>query len=163
MVSSRGKSWNGSNRRTLPIDKINMKSKHEDICSRLGALVLNHRTNSIRITPSRGNKFEPGFFEKKLSGIRDWVNAAIQGATKVCFPELLDVVIELEKPRDSDPFEMVWVKFNGHENLWDLKFMMMGVKMGRFSGFPKELFGLENKLWVSRDRRSESERRASLL
>ena len=140
-----------------------MSDKTEDICSRLGAIVLNQRNNCIRITPSRGHKFEPGFFKKKLLSIRDWVKAATQGATKICFPELLDVVIELEKPRDGDPFEMVWVKFDGHENLWDIKFMMMGVKTGRFAGFPKELFGFENKLWVSRDRRSESERRASLL
>ena len=41
--------------------------------------------------------------------------------------------------------------------------MMMGIKMGHFAGFPKELLGLENKLYVSRDRRAERERRASLL
>ena len=52
------------------------------------------------------------------------------------------MAIELEKPSDGDPFEMVWLKFDDEENLWDLKFMMLGVKMGRFAGFTKDLFGL---------------------
>ena len=143
--------------------KPNVEGKIEDICNRLGAVALNPKNNWLRITPSRGCKFEPGFFNNKLSCIKDWVYAAIKGASRVSFPELLHVAIEVEKPRDGDQFEMIWVEFDGCKNLWDLKFMMMGIKMGRFAGFPKELLGLENKLYVSRDRRSERERRASHL
>ena len=124
---------------------------------------MNRRINCLRIAPSRGSKLNPGFFKKKLTGITNWVTAAIQEARKASFPKLVDVAIEVEKPKDGDPFEMVWVKFEGHENLWDLKYMMMGIKMGRFAGFPKELADWANKLYVSRDRRSENERRASIL
>ena len=150
------------NRGDLPINKGNI-DQNEEICSRLGAVVLNRRINCLRITPSRGSKLNPGFFKKKLTGITNWVTAAIQEAPKASFPNLVDVVIEVEKPKEGDPFEMVSVNFDGHENLWDLKFMMMGVKMGRFAGFPKELADWGNKLYVSRDRGSENGRRALIL
>ena len=155
------------NQKQLPSQKkemsTNSEPKYEEICNSLGAVVVNRRKNWIRITPARGYKFEPGFFKKKLEGIKEWINAAIQGAPKARFPKLLDMVVELEKPSDGDPFEMVWVKFEDNENLWALKIMMLGVKIGRFAGFPKVLLGLEKKLYVSRDRRSEGERRVSLL
>ena len=132
---------------SLPIQKketrTNINHKYEEICSRLGAVALNQRKNWLRITPSRGHKFETGFLKKKLKGIHDWVTAAIQGAPKARFPKLIDTAIELEKPSDGDPFEMVWLKFDDEKNLWNLKFMMLGVKMGRFEGFPNDPFGLE--------------------
>ena len=143
--------------------RANINCKYEEICDSLGVVVLNRRKNWLRITPSRIHKFDPGFFKKKLEGIKEWVNAAIQGAPKARFPKLLGMDIELEKPRDGEPFEMVWVKFDDDENLWNLKFMMLGVKLGRFAGFPKNLFGHEKNLYVSRDRSSWGERRASRL
>ena len=103
-----------------PMAKPNIEDKQNDICNRLGAVDLIPKNNWLRITPSRGYKFEPGFFKNKLSWIKDWVNAAIKGASRVRFPELLDVAIEVENPRDGDQFEMIWVKFDGCRNLWDL-------------------------------------------
>ena len=80
-------------------------------------------------------------------------------------PTDFTVAIGLERPYDGDPFNVLRVKFDFDEGMWDdevmwdIRYLLMGSKLGKLSGFPKELRSVQDKLYISRDGISEKRRR----
>ena len=72
----------------------------------------------------------------------------------------------MENPKVGDPFEVLWVKFDfdeimwNDEVMWDLRYLLMGSKMDRLPGFPSELNEAREWIYISRDGESERKRRA---
>ena len=50
-------------------------------------------------------------------------------------PFSFEVVKGIERPRDGDPFEILWVKFDFEDDMWhdevmwDIRYLLMGSKM----------------------------------
>ena len=71
-----------------------------------------------------------------------------------------------ERPQGGEPFEVLWAKFDfddgieDDEVMWDIRYLLMGSKMEKISGFPVELADIREKLYVTRDGISERGRRA---
>ena len=80
-------------------------------------------------------------------------------------PTNFTAVKEIEKPKVGDQFEVLWVKFDfdetmwNDEAMWDIRYLLMGSKMDRFPGFPLELSQVRGKIYISRDGDSERKRR----
>ena len=80
-------------------------------------------------------------------------------------PAKFSVVKETEKPQVGDPFEVLWVKFDfddtmwNDEMMWDIRYLLMGSKMDRLPGFPSELSGAREMIYISRDGDSERKKR----
>ena len=43
--------------------------------------------------------------------------------------------------------------------MWDIRYLLMGSKLNKISGFPNELSDVREKLYISRDGFSERERK----
>ena len=75
------------------------------------------------------------------------------------------MVKETERPWSGDPFEVLWVKFDFDENMWDdevmwdIRYLLMGSKMDKLPGFPSDLSSVREKIFISRDGDSERKRR----
>ena len=80
-------------------------------------------------------------------------------------PANFTVVKEMEKPQVGDPFEVLWVKFDFDDNMWndqviwDIWYLLMGSKIDRLPGFPTELNRVRDMIYISRDGDSERKRR----
>ena len=65
----------------------------------------------------------------------------------------------------GEPFDVLWVKFEFDDNvwddevMWDIRYLLMGSKLDKISGFPMELRDIQDKLYISRDGFSERERK----
>ena len=60
---------------------------------------------------------------------------------------------------------MLWAKFEfdymmwDDEVMWDIRYLLMGPKLNKISGFPVELRDIQDKLYISRDGFSQRERK----
>ena len=60
---------------------------------------------------------------------------------------------------------MLWAKFEfgdmvwDDEVMWDIRYLLMGSKLGKLPGFPSELYDIREKLYITRDGISERGRR----
>ena len=72
---------------------------------------------------------------------------------------------EKESPKLGEPFDVLLVKFHIDESLWDdevmwdIRYLLMGLKLYKIPGFPSGLNNIREKLYISRDGSSEKDRR----
>ena len=136
---------------------------------RFGVELQNNRRAHIRIAPMKGSDLPKGFLSQKIDAVRNWVKNAISQAKLDPTPVNFKVVKATEKPQIGDPFEVLWVKFDFDENMWndevmwDIRYLLMGSKMGRIPGFPSELSCAREMIYISRDGDSEGKRRMGTL
>ena len=94
-----------------------------------------------------------------------WIRNTLSQAKLHPIPANFTVVKETEKPAVGDAFEVLWVKFVFDDNMWndevmrDIRYILMGSKMDRLSGFPSELNRVRDMIYISRDGDSERKRR----
>ena len=86
---------------------------------RLGIEPQNNRRNQIRIAPTMGSDIERGYLSEKIESLRKWIRETLCQAKLPITPINFSVVQEIEKPQCGDPFEVLWVKFEFEENMWD--------------------------------------------
>ena len=133
---------------------------------RLGIKVKNSRRDQIRIAPLQDCVMQPGLLSKRIDDVRKWVQNALRQARSGSLPQQFKIIPETEKPRkgNGEPFEVLWIKFEfddimwDDELMWDIRYLLMGSKMDRIPGFPDELDDIRRKLFVSRDGFSERRR-----
>ena len=59
---------------------------------------------------------------------------------------------------------MLWAKFDfgemmfDDEVMWDIRYLLMGSKLGKLPGFPSALYDIREKLYITRDGISEKGR-----
>ena len=132
---------------------------------RLGIEPINNRINSIRIAPMKGSELQPGMLAKKVDCFRDWITSTLLRAKLSSVHKGVSIVPSLEKPRDGDRFEVLWAEFKFEQEswddqvMWDIRYLLMGSKLGRIPGFPAELEEIREKIYISRDGYSERDRR----
>ena len=69
----------------------------------------------------------------------------------------------------GNPFQVLWVKFEFDENMWSdeemwvIRYLLMGSKMERLPGLPPELSCAREMMYISRDGDSERKRRMGSL
>ena len=136
---------------------------------RLGVELQNNRRSYIRIAPSKDNPGEKGFLSEKINSVEKWIKNTLSQAKLKPTLKKFTVTKEIEYPQVGEPFEVLWVKFEFGENMWneevmwDIRYLLMGSKMGRLPGFPYELSGERENIYISRDGDSERMRRARRL
>ena len=132
---------------------------------RLGIEPINNRINSIRIAPMKGSELQPGMLAKKVDCFRDWITSTLLRAKLSSVHKGVSIVPSLEKPRDGDRFGILWAEFKFEEEswddqvIWDIRYLLMGSKLGRIPWFPAELEEIRGKIFISRDGYSERDRR----
>ena len=128
---------------------------------RLGIEPQNNRRNQIRIAPMVGSNIKKGCLSEKIEYVRKWIRETLSQAKLNLTLTNFSIVEEIEKPQSGDPFEVLWVKFEFEENMWDdqvmwdIRYLMMGSKLNKLAGFPCELQNLREKIFISRDSVSE--------
>ena len=132
---------------------------------RLGIEPLNEKRNSIRIAPMKGSNLPPGMLAKKVQGIREWIIRTLQLAKLSSTHSDVIVTSSLEKPMNGDSFEVLWAEFKFEEDMWDdqvmwdIRYLLMGSKLGKILGFPSDLEDIRGKIFISRDGVSERGRK----
>ena len=97
--------------------------------------------------------------------MRKWIHETLSQAKLQSSPTNFSVVQESEKPQRGDPFDVLWVKFEFEEAvwddevMWDIRYLLMGSKLNKIAGFPRELHNLREKILISRDSNSERVRK----
>ena len=91
-----------------------------------------------------------------------WIKDTLAEASSGTFPKLLNINLELEIPKDGEPFEILRATFENETNLWDVKQLLIGSRNYELPGFPNELVSLRTRIHVTRDAVSEKERRLDL-
>ena len=97
--------------------------------------------------------------------MRKWIRETLSQAKLNLTLTKFSIVEEIEKPQSGDPFEVLWVKFEFEENMWDdqvmwdIRYLLMGSKLNKLAGFPCELRNLRENIFISRDSISERMRR----
>ena len=133
--------------------------------ARLGVEVRNNHRNLIRIAPMKGIDFPEDLLSKNIGVVKGWIKNTLDHAKLNPVPTDFTIAIGLERPYDGDPFNVLRVKFDFDEGMWDdevmwdIRYLLMGSKLGKLSGFPKELRCVQDKLYISRDGISERKRR----
>ena len=141
------------------------KVKVNDRYARLGAQLKNNDRNIIRIAPMRGSDFPEGLLSKKIDVVKGWIKNTLGQAKLNPLPKDFKVVHGMERPHVGNSFGVLRVKFDFDENMWDdevmwdIRYLLMGSKLGILSGFPLELRNVQDKLYISRDGISERRRR----
>ena len=136
---------------------------------RLGVEPRNKRRNQIRIAPMKGCSMEESFLSEKISIVEKWIKNILSQAKLNPTPVKFTVAKEIEQPQVGVPFEVVWVNFEfdgnmwNDEVMWDIRYLLIGSKMDRLPGFPDELGGIREKIYISRDGISERRRRGRRL
>ena len=145
------------------IEKV--KIKVDERYRRLGIELRNNKRNHIRIAPMKGCDMPKNFLSQKIAVVERWVKNTLRQAKLSSIPARFAVVKEMEHPQDGDPFEVLWVKFDFDENMWndevmwDIRWLLMGTKMEKLPGFPSDLSCVREKIYISRDGDSERKRR----
>ena len=86
---------------------------------RLGIEPRNNRRNQIRIAPMMGSDIKKGCLSEKIEFVRKWICDTLSQAKLNLTLTNFSIVEEIEKPQSGDPFEVLWVKFEFEENMWD--------------------------------------------
>ena len=137
----------------------------EERLERLGIELQNNRRAQIRIAPMKGCEMPTRFLPQKIVAVEKWIRNMLSRAKLNPKPKKFTLVKETEKPTVGDPFEVLWVKFDFDDNMcndevmWDIRYLLMGSKMERLSGFPSELNRVRDMIYISRDGDSEWKRR----
>ena len=140
-------------------------AKMKERFHRLGIEPQNSRRNQIRIAPMMGSVIKKGCLSENIEYVRRWIRETLPQAKLTLTPTNFSVVQETEKPHSGDPFEVLWVKFEFEENMWDdqvmwdIRYLLMGSKLNKLAGFPCELRNLREKIFISRDSISERVRK----
>ena len=141
------------------------KVKVNDRYARLGVQVKNTDRNLIRIAPMRRTDFPEGLLKKKIEVVKGWIKNTLGQAKLNPLPKDFSVFHGMERPHVGNPFEVLRVKFDFNENMWDdevmwdIRYLLMGSKLDKLPGFPSELRNVRDKLYISRDGMSEMKRR----
>ena len=149
----------------LPIRSESPEKKIDERFLRLGIEPLNNRRAHIRIAPMKGSDMPKSFLWDNIEAVEKWIKNTMSLAKLNPVPVNFTVVREVEKPQVGDPFEVLWVKFDfdeimwNDEVMWDLRYLLMGSKMDRLPGFPSELSEAREWIYISRDGGSERKRR----
>ena len=120
------------------------KVKVNDRYARLGVQVKKNDRNLIRISPLRESVFPEGLLSQKIDVIKKWIKNTLGQAKLNLLPKNFSVFHGMEGPHAGDPFEVLRVKFDFYENMWDDEVMwdnrypLMGSKMAKVPGFPSE-------------------------
>lgn len=136
-------------------------AKMKERFHRLGIEPQNSRRNQIRIAPMIGSDIKKGCLSEKIDYLRKWIRETLSQAKLNLTPTNFSIVKEIEKPQCGDPFEVLWVKFEFEETMWDnevmwdIRYLLMGSKLNKIAGFPRELHNLREKIFISRDSNSE--------
>ena len=155
-----------------PNCQVNEKGANEGVDERyrrLGVEPRNKRRNQIRIAPMKGCLMEESFLSGKISIVEKWIKNTLSQAKLNPTPVKFTVGKGIEQPQVGVPFEVLWVnfEFNGNmwndEVMWDIRYLLIGSKMDRLPGFPDELGGFREKIYISRDGNSERRRRGRRL
>ena len=148
-----------------PIVVTERKENTSEWNRRLGVKPLNKKRNSIRIAPMKGSNLPPGTLANKVRGIHNWITSTLQGAKLSSTHSDVIVTPSVEKPMSGDSFEVLWAEFKFEEDMWedqvmwDIRYLLMGSKLGKILGFPPELEDIRGKIFISRDGDSERGRR----
>ena len=132
---------------------------------RLGIVPQNNRRAHIRIAPMKGSGMPKSFLSNNMDAVKKWIKNTLRLAKLDPLPANFAVVREVEKPQVGDPFEVLWVKFDFDETMWNdevmwgIRYLLMGSKMDRLPGFPSELSEAREWIYISRDGDSERKRR----
>ena len=117
----------------------------------------------------RGCELPENFLSQKIDAVDKWVKSTLGQAKLVPTPFSFDVVKGIERPRDGDPFEILWVKFDFEDDMWhdevmwDIRYLLMGSKMNKLPGFPSVLREVQQRIYISRDGISERARKLGSL
>ena len=132
---------------------------------RLGMEPFNNRRNSIRIAPMKGSDLQIGALAEKVDCFRDWIVTTLQKAKLSSTPNDINVLPSMEKPMHGDKFEVLWAELTFEDDMWDdqvmwdIRYLLMGSKLGKIHGFPIELEKLRERIFISRDGQSERGRK----
>ena len=102
-----------------------------------------------------------GVLAARICDVKRWIRDTLGQARSGNLPKKFSVVSEKENPRVGEPFDVLWVKFDfdadmwDDEMMWDIRYLLMGSKLNKIPGFPRELDEFRDKLFVSRDSISE--------
>ena len=119
---------------------------------RLGIDLRNNKRDQIRIAPMRDSDIEPDLLSNSIKEVEKWIRNALGQARSGGLPRSFQVVSEKEKPKDGEPFDVLWAKFDfdddmwDDEIMWDIRFLLMGSKLQKLRGFPLELNHIRDKL-----------------
>ena len=133
--------------------------------SRLGIDPLNIKKRGIRIAPMKGSSISPGLLASKLDCVKEWITITLRKARLSSTLSGVNVVASIEKPMCGDPFEVLWAEFDfgndmfDDQVMWDIRYLLMGSKLGKIPGFPCEMEEIRNKIFISRDGDSERVRK----
>ena len=132
---------------------------------RLGVELSNIRRDQIRIAPVMGSNLEKGLLSEKILGFEKWIEDTLSQVKSAALPRKFAIQPVVENPQVGEPFDVLWVKFEfddkvwDDEVMWDIRYLLMGSNLNKISGFPMELRDIQDKLYISRDGFSERERK----
>ena len=112
----------------------------------------------------RGSNICSGLLSEKIENVKSWIKDMLSRARLSAQPSGFTVVAGKEKPQVGEPFDVLWVKFEfddgmwDDEVMWDIRYLLMGSKLNKLRGFPLELEDIREKLYISRDGISERRR-----
>ena len=118
--------------------------------------------------PMRGSNIAPNVLADKVVQVEKWVENSLRYTKSGAMPKSFTVTRSKEHPRDGEPFDILWVKFEFTEEtwddeiMWDIRYLLMGSKLNKLRGFPADLEGIREKLYVTRDGISEMTRKARM-
>ena len=115
----------------------------------------------------KGSDIGIGVLAKKADCIRNWIRKTLQKAKLSSTINDVNVLPSMEKPRQGEKFGVLWAEFTFEDEMWDdqvmwdIRYLLMGSKLGKIPGFPIGLEELRKKIFISRDGQSERERKIS--
>ena len=107
---------------------------------------------------------EPGLLSSKTREVEKWINDCFSQVKSVALPRRFKIQPEVENFPVGKPFDVLWLKFEFNDCqwddqvMWDIRYLLMGSKLNKISGFPNDLNDVREKLYISRDGFSERER-----
>ena len=144
-----------SNEQAKKLTKDNNRNR------RLGIKLKNPKRSWIRIAPVKDSNIKPGLLSEKVREVDRWIHDTLGKIRSNALPKKFSVVSAKEIPRVGDPFDVLWVKFEFDDSLWDdevmwdIRYLLMGSKLDKILGFPHSLRDIREKLFISRDGISE--------
>ena len=149
------------NREVLKGRRKTERLSDSDRKCRLGIVSENERRNQIRIAPMRGSNLSPNALSGRISEVEKWIRDTLRCVKSRNMPRTFSVTHRKEHPRDGEPFDVLWAKFEfdnigwDDEVMWDIRYLLMGSKLDKLVGFPAELCDIREKLYITRDGISE--------
>ena len=128
---------------------------------RLGIIPENEERNQIRIAPMRGSNLPSNALSGRVSEVEKWIRDTLRCVKSKNMPKTFSIFHRKEHPRGGEPFDVLWAKFEfsdmmwDDEVMWDIRYLLMGSKLGKLPGFPSELYDIREKLYITRDGISE--------